>query len=160
MNSVSIRKPILVLGIGNILLGDEGIGIHVIQKLQENSLSDKVELLDGGTCGANFMDVLADRQKVVVIDAVHANHKPATVLRFNADDLEKPNCESLSLHDVGLGETLMMTKQLGCAPKDVVVIGIVPKNIQAGLTLSPEIATLIPKIIELVLEEITEYSLD
>ncbi len=154
ISDVQNRRPILVLGIGNILLRDEGVGVRVIEQMQKMHLPDDVELIDGGTAGADLLDVLAERRKVIVIDAVQADCEPGTVLRFNADDLVRPDGVGMSLHELGLGEALTMTRQLGCAPKDVVVFGIKPKDIECGLELSEEIVTSVPKVIELVLDEI------
>ncbi len=148
------RCPILVLGIGNILLRDEGVGVRVIEQMQKMEFPNRVELVDGGTAGADLLDVLADRQKVIVIDAVQSDCKPGTVLRFTADDLVRPDGVGMSLHELGLGEALTMNRQLGCAPEDVVVFGIEPKNIECGLELSAEIAASVPEIVELVLAEI------
>jgi hydrogenase maturation protease len=156
MSADGSRCPILVLGIGNILLRDEGVGVRVIEQLQQISLPDDVELVDGGTAGADLLDVLAERQKVIVIDAVQADCEPGTVLRFSADDLTQPDRLGMSLHELGLGQALAMTKQLGCEPKEVLVFGIKPKDISCGLELSEEIAALVPKVAELVLTEITK----
>ncbi len=148
------RRPVLVLGIGNILLRDEGVGVRVIEQMQKMHLPDDVELVDGGTAGADLLDVLAERRKIIVIDAVQADCEPGTVLRFTADDLVRPDGVGMSLHELGLGEALTMTRQLGCAPEDVVVFGIKPKDIRWGLELSEEVAASVPKVVELVLAEI------
>jgi hydrogenase maturation protease len=153
MNTVR-RCPTLVLGIGNILLCDEGVGVRVIEQMREMHLPDDVELVDGGTGGADLLDVLAERQKVIVIDSVQSDCEAGTVLRFTAEDLVRLNQASMSLHEIGLAESLIMTKQLGCAPEDVVIFGIRPKSTKCGLELSEEIAASIPKAIELVLAEI------
>jgi hydrogenase maturation protease len=154
MSADENRKPVLVLGIGNILLRDEGVGVRVIERMQKIPLPDDVELIDGGTAGADLLDVLAERKKVIVIDAVQADCEPGTVLRFTADDLTQPDGVGMSLHELGLGQALTMTKQLGCEPKEVVVFGIKPRDISCGLELSEEIATSVPKVVELVLAEI------
>ena len=156
MSEAQNRQPVLVLGIGNILLCDEGVGVRVIEQMQKLQIPDHVELVDGGTAGADLLDVLAERQKVIIIDAVQADCKPGTMLRFTIDDLIHPNGVGMSLHEIGLGEALTMTKQLGCAPKDVVVFGIKPKNIECGLELSAEIAASVPKVIDMVLAEIAK----
>ena len=155
MSSGCSRRPVLVLGIGNILLRDEGVGVRVIEQMQKMHLRDDVELVDGGTAGADLLEVLAERRKVIVIDAVQADCEPGTVLRFTADELVRPDGVGMSLHELGLGEALIMTRQLECAPEDVVVFGIKPKDTGCGLELSEEIAALVPKVIELVLAEIT-----
>ena len=149
-------RSIFILGIGNILLRDEGVGVRVIEQMQEIPVPDDVELVDGGTAGADLLDVLAERQKVIVVDAVQADCEPGTVLRFTPDDLVRPDGVGMSLHELGLGEALTMTKQLGCEPKDVVVFGIKPKDTGCGLELSEEIAASVPKVVELVLAEIAK----
>ena len=154
MSDAHGRRPILVLGIGNILLRDEGVGVRVIEQMQEIPVPDDVELVDGGTAGADLLDVLAERRRVIVIDAVQADCEPGTVLRFTADDLVRPDGVGMSLHELGLGEALTMTSQLGCAPEEAVVFGIKPKSMECGLELSDEIAASIPNVIKLVLEEI------
>ena len=154
MSAACSRCPILVLGIGNILIRDEGVGVRVIEQMQTMHLPDYVELIDGGTAGADLLDALAERRKVIIIDAVQADCEPGTVLRFTTDDLVRPDGVGMSLHELGLGEALTMTRQLGCTPEDVVVFGIKPKDIECGIELSEKIMSSVPKVIELVLEEI------
>jgi len=148
------RRPILVLGIGNVLLGDEGVGVRVIEQMRALYLPDHVELVDGGTAGADLLDVLAERHKVIVIDAVQADCEPGTVLRFSAEELVQPDGVGMSLHELGLGQALTMTRMLGCAPKDVMIFGIQPKDIVSGVDLSDEVTASVPKVVELVLAEI------
>ena len=148
------RCPILVLGIGNILLRDEGVGVRIIERMRAADLPKEVELVDGGTAGADLLDVLAERHKVIIVDAVQADCEPGTVVRFGADDLAKPEREGISLHELGLYEALMMTEKLGCAPKEVIVFGVKPKEVGCGLELTGEIEAIVPDIIELVLAEI------
>ncbi len=154
MTADGSRRPVLILGIGNILLRDEGVGVRVIEQMREILLPDGVELVDGGTAGADLLDVLADRKKVIVIDAIQADCEPGTVLRFTANDLTQPDGVGMSLHELGLGQALNMTKQLGCEPKEVVVFGIKPRDISCGLELSEEVTATLPKVVELVLAEI------
>jgi hydrogenase maturation protease len=156
MSAEGNRRPVLVLGIGNILLRDEGVGVRVIEQMQKIPLPDDVELIDGGTAGADLLDVLAERRKVIVIDAIQADCEPGTVLRFTADELTQPDGVGMSLHELGLGGALAMTKQLGCEPKEVVVFGIKPRDISCGLELSKEITASLPKVVELVLAEIAK----
>jgi len=153
-------KPILVLGIGNILLKDEGVGVHVVQAMEakaavgEIHVPDDVEFFDGGTFGIDLVDTLVNRRKVIVVDAAQANAPPATVLRVRREDLAARSSADLSLHQVGLLETLTMARHLGGEPAEVVVIGIVPKDMSPGLELSPEVSLVVPHVIEMVLREI------
>ncbi len=147
-------RPTLVLGLGNILLRDEGVGVRVVGAMEGMDLSAEVELFDGATAGLDLLDVLADRRKVIVIDAIDGRHKPGTVLRLGSDDLAPRASADVSLHEIGLIEVLAAAKQLGIAPEEVVILGVKPKEVGYGLTLSAEIGGLVPKIIDLVLAEL------
>lgn len=148
-----IVRRTLVLGIGNILMRDEGVGVRVIEAMRDLPMPADVELLDGGTSGVDLVDEVADRTKVIVIDAVKTDGKPGTTFRFGAADLIRDTERALSLHEFGLLETLMAAEHLGCAPKEVVIFGIQPKEVSVGLELSAEVAEALPKVIELVLAE-------
>jgi hydrogenase maturation protease len=152
--STATPCPVLVLGVGNILLRDEGVGVRVVQAMEGMGLPPGVELFDGATAGFDLVDALADREKVIVIDAADGDFDPGTVLRLTPDDLAPQKNQRASLHEVGLMETLTAARRLGVAPREVVIIGVKPKHAEWGLELSPEIADLIPAIIELVLAEL------
>ena len=146
--------PILVLGLGNILLRDEGVGVRVVEALQLTDLPPDVEVFDGGTAGLDLLDVLADRRKVIVIDALQGDCEPGTVMRLDPEDLVPGDDQTVSLHEIGLLETLAIARQLGTAPDEVVVIGVKPKDLGWGLSLSPQIARLVPDIVRLVLADL------
>ncbi len=145
------NKPILILGIGNILLGDEGIGVHVIERLRQVPLPEDVELADGGTAGADMIDIIADRQKVIIVDAMQTDDKPGTIRKFSIGDLNPSNNLSVSLHNLGIVETIFMTKMLGCSPREVTVLGIKPEKIHPCLELSEKLNQKVAYIIELIL---------
>ena len=148
------RADILILGIGNILLRDEGVGVHVVKKLAEFDLGDDVELVDGGTAGADLLDVIADRSKLIVVDAVDIDSEPGAVVRFtDAQPSNRPG-KQMSLHELGIAETIQMTKQLGCPPESVVFFGIKPADLTPGLDLSDPVAESVNIVIEQVLKEI------
>ena len=146
--------PTLILGVGNILLRDEGVGVRVVQAMEQIGLPPDVELFDGATAGLDLLNVLAGRRQVIVIDAIEGHSEPGTVLRLTPDDLVPRTGQSISLHEIGVLETLSVAKQLGIAPQDVIVFGVKPQEVGCGLDLSPGIARLVPGIIELVLREL------
>ena len=148
------RKDILVLGVGNLLLKDEGVGVHVVRKLQALSLPDNVEVMDGGTLGFDLIFEMQGRKKVIIIDAVKADQKPGTLYRFSGEDVEHFPKTRLSVHDFDLSDVIHSAELVGGKPDEVVFIGVEPKDMSAGLELSPEVEKKIPKIIELVMEEI------
>lgn len=147
-------NPILVLGIGNILLRDEGVGVHAVRRFQAEGVPEGVDAVDGGTFGADLLDVLADRERVIVIDAVEAEGPPGAILRFAGTDLAARTAVSLSLHDVGLLETLLIARQLKCEPKDVLVFGIIPARLDPGLEMTAEVEAAVGKVLALVRKEL------
>jgi hydrogenase maturation protease len=149
-------SPVLVLGLGNILLRDEGIGVRVAQAMQTMKLPFGVEALDGATAGLDLLDILADRRSVIVIDAIDGDYPPGTVVRLTPEELLPPNGAAVSLHGLGLVEVLRLAQRLGISPDEVVILGIKPADLDYGLELSAELSRLLPRIIELVLNEIKE----
>jgi hydrogenase maturation protease len=152
------RQPVLILGIGNILMADEGIGVRAIEAMQQMVLTDDVELFDGGTAGADLIDVLSDREKVIVIDAMDADLPPGTILRLTPEQLSPSEQPSVSLHEIGLIETLAMAKHIGTAPKETVVVGVQPRDILPRYTLSDTLSAALPRIIDQVLQELPSHS--
>ncbi len=147
-------RPILVLGVGNILLRDEGIGVRVVEAMGQRALPPEVELFDGGTAGIDLLNVLAERQKIIIIDAIDMDDAPGTVVRLAGDELPTATGTSTSLHEIGLLETLHVARMLRVDADELVVIGVVPERVEVGLELSPRIAALVPSIIEAVEAEI------
>jgi hydrogenase maturation protease len=145
--------PVLVLGLGNLLLRDEGVGIHVIRALAHESLPAGVELCDGATAGMALVDLLAGRDRVIVVDAMSAGEPPGTVRRLQAEDLfpARPGC---SVHELGLGEALAAARLLGVAPRAVVIFGVQPAELTCGLELSATLAPLVPQLVALVHAEL------
>lgn len=150
------KKEILVLGIGNILLSDEGVGVHVVSALEQEVPGENVELVDGGTAGADLLEIISDRKKVIVIDAVDGDYTPGTIVKCGQKDLLRccANSPSLSLHDLNLSDTLMMTKLLNCHPREVIIFGIKPYSIEPSMEMTEDMKTKVPDIVKLVLSEI------
>lgn len=154
MSSASVNKPRnVVVGIGNLLLKDEGIGVHLAQALERIPWPIDFEVIDGGT-SPDLFPLLEGVDKLVVVDAAQGGGEPGDIYRFTLDRLSLEDSINTSAHQIGLVETLMMMKALGTAPEKTVIIGVEPKEIDWGLDLSPELERKIPEIIAMVLEEI------
>ena len=146
----------LIIGVGNLLLKDEGVGVHVAQELQKKDLPAEVEVYDGGVAGIGLLDFFRKASKLLLIDAAEMNLKPGTVVRFTPEKVKDlSGGGKFSTHDVGLLEVLELAKALGHCPEDVVIIGIQPKEISWGTDLSPEVQASIPQVMEMVLKEIS-----
>ncbi|MGA7677796.1 MAG: HyaD/HybD family hydrogenase maturation endopeptidase [Dehalococcoidia bacterium] len=147
---------ITVLGIGNLLLKDEGVGVHMVQKLTGIVDDANVNIIDAGTY-PDFLSLVDDStDKLIIIDAVKAGNKPGTIYRLTLDDLDLDSVPPISLHDIGVSDSLKMMALLNRQPKSMVVIGIEPKTIDFGLEPSPEVEDKLSEMIKLVLQEIEE----
>ena len=152
------RSPVLILGVGNILLGDEGIGVRVIEAMQEMDLPDGVELIDGGTASIDVLEFLKNREKVIIIDALQGGGgEPGTIYRFTPSDIRVKKPVYTSLHQVGLLEALTTLEYTGESVKNVIIYGVEVEKLGWSLDLSPEISSIVPRLIEMVLEEVSEY---
>lgn len=150
-------KKIVILGVGNLLLKDEGVGIHVLRALKDAPLPTDVdlELIDGGT-SPNVFYLLEGADKLIIIDAVAGGSDPGSIYRFRANDIAVEGKHILSIHQIGLLEGLKMMEHMESKRKDVVIIGVEPKEIGWGLELSSDLQQKIPQIVEVVLQGITE----
>ncbi len=146
---------IVIIGVGNLLLKDEGVGVHVAQELQKKSWPSSVEVHDGGVAGIGLLDFFPGASKVLLIDAADMNLTAGALVRFTPEEvagrIEGPR---FSAHDIGLLEVLELARALDQSPPQVVIFGIQPKEISWGTELSPEVQASIPKVTELILKEI------
>jgi hydrogenase maturation protease len=140
-----------VVGIGNVLLRDEGIGCHVVHALERMPLPG-VEMIDGGTC-PDVLQFLVDADKLVIVDAVRGGGTPGRIYRFHPEDITVEQKPLLSLHDMGLVDSLKLG-QLWHNIGETVIIGIEPKEINPGLELSPELEGRMSLIIDAILSEL------
>jgi hydrogenase maturation protease len=141
-----------VVGIGNVLLRDEGIGCHVVHALERVPLPD-VEIIDGGTC-PDVLELLEDTDKLVIVDAVKGGGVPGQIYRFHPEDITLEQKPVLSLHDTSLIDSLKLM-QLWHNIGEVVIVGVEPRDLSWGLELSPELQEKMPRIIDAILEELS-----
>ena len=143
---------IVIVGVGNLLLKDEGVGIHVVQRLQEMDLPPDVELIDGGTSPDIVAYVKAD-DKLIIVDSARAGGEPGTIYRFLPDDLAADSETLASAHELGVAHNLRLMSLAGNEPRETVIIGIEPKEIDWGTELTGELQQRMPKILDTVLKE-------
>jgi hydrogenase maturation protease len=148
-------KHTLILGLGNPLLGDEGIGVRAAEELKELQLPEGVEVVEGGTGGLRLIGLMEGYQRVIIVDAADMGQPPGRVVRFTLSEVRFKTVEPpLSLHQIGLGEVLALAEALEVAPAEVIVIGVQPGRVEAGTGLSPEVEGAIPQIITMVFDEL------
>jgi len=145
---------IVILGIGNLLLSDEGVGVHIAHKLMDMDLPKGVSVVEGGTDGFRLLNVITATDRLIVVDAVKGSSPPGSIYRFDIDEVKNsPSGFKTSIHQIGILEVINMSGLIGKTPHTT-VIGIEPKSIEMGMELSPEIKEKIPRIIELILNEL------
>lgn len=148
---------ILVLGIGNVLMGDEGAGVHAIRELEKKAWPDSVHFLDGGTGGFHLLEYLQHYKKIIMIDATMDGQPPGT-LRVIKPRYSSDFPKALSAHDIGLKDLVESAAILDHMP-EVHLITVSIETIQPmRLDLSPEIQKVLPKITQSVKDIL--YSLD
>jgi hydrogenase maturation protease len=138
MANKSLKKDTIVIGLGNILFSDDGIGIHLIRKFSE--YQDKfpsVEFIDAGTGGMNVLHLIANRKKAVIIDCVKMDKKPGTNKRFEPADVQTTKKMShFSLHEADILRIIELSRQLGECPDKIVIFGIEPESLEPVQKLS------------------------
>lgn len=150
-----MRMRVVVLGIGNVLMSDEGIGVHAVEALQQRyQLPDNVEVVDGGTTGMELLPDLHGAEQLIVVDAVRVGQPPATVVRMEGDEVPEFFKTKLSPHQVGLCDVLAALRFSGGAPERVVLIGVQPVSLEMKMELSPEVAERMDHILELLTGEL------
>jgi hydrogenase maturation protease len=147
---------IVVLGIGNILLTDEGVGVRTIEALERDyALPPDVEIIDGGTCGMEMLEQLENLDGLIVVDCVRCNQPPATPVLLKDDDVPVFFRTKLSPHQVSLSDVLASLEFTDKAPKSVAIVGMQPVSMALGLELSPEVAARVPELVNMTLLELS-----
>lgn len=151
---------VLVLGLGNILLRDEGVGVRVVEALEAAwSMPEGVELLDGGTSGMELLDIVAGLDCLIVADAVNADGPAGRTIRLVDNEIRMLFETRFSPHQLGLSDMLASLRLMDAAPARIVVIGVVPFDLELGLELSPVAGEGRDAAVQLVVEELTSLGL-
>lgn len=152
---MSMSSQVLVLGLGNVLCGDDGIGPRVIAELTRRGLPEGVTALDGGTGGFDLLNVLEGWERVVIVDAADVGREPGQFVRFTPREARLAgSADALSLHHAGLAEALALAEALGQPLPEIVIFGVQPAQIGWGEGLSPAVEAMLPTLIEAVLNEV------
>lgn len=146
---------IVVLGIGNILCTDDGVGVHTVNELEKRyDLPPEITVIDGGTSAMDCLDQMADADHMLIADAMRFHAEPGSIKRVDHDGLQAHFKTKLSPHQVGLSDVLATMNLHGIMPKRVVLFGMQPKSFELGLELSPEIAPRLPALLACLVDEL------
>lgn len=147
-------RKILILGVGNLLLSDEGVGVHIARTLMEMDFPSEVRVVEGGTDGFGLMPILLEADRVILVDAVKGGGPPGSVYRFEIEDCPPfPDIYKTSVHQISILEVINLSGLIGSPPR-AIIIGVEPKCLEMGMNLSPEIEAKIPRVIQLIREEV------
>ncbi|MBN1693014.1 MAG: HyaD/HybD family hydrogenase maturation endopeptidase [Dehalococcoidales bacterium] len=144
---------VVVIGVGNLIQKDEGVGIHAIRSLQEMDLPADVKLVDGGT-SPDLIAYTKAGDKMIIIDCATAGGEAGEIYRFKPEELEASRGTLTSAHEMGVVENLKLMEMTGNKPKETVIIGIEPAEIDWGMELSPRLEAKLPELVGAVLKEI------
>jgi hydrogenase maturation protease len=146
-------RPVAILGAGNLLAGDDGVGVHAVRDWPEDlPLPGGVRLLDAGTLGPDTLAYLEPGEAVVLLDAVRGDGTPGTIYRADLGQVEAEEPVPLSVHDLGIGVLLREARLLG-RPLCGVLLGVEPARVDAGTTLSPPLRAALPRLRQAALRE-------
>jgi len=146
---------ILILGVGSILMMDEGVGVRAIEELRKRYVfPDGVELLDGGTSGIELLQYIEKRDLLIIIDAIKSGHPPGTVLRIEGKDVPARFRIRLSPHQLGISDLLAAATISDALPKKMVLFGIEPEKIELGLGFSDPVKAGFDRLLTTVVDEL------
>lgn len=148
---------IVVLGVGNILLSDEGIGVRAIERLQlDYDLPPEVVVVDGGTTGMEMLEDLSNADHIIIIDAVRSGNAPASIVKLVNEQVPVFFKTKLSPHQIGLSDVLATLEFIGEQPGGVTVIGVEPVSLTTSMALSPQVEARLPEVVALVIAELRQ----
>jgi hydrogenase maturation protease len=147
----------LVLGLGNPLLGDEGVGLRALEILSSSAgLPKAVELLDGGTAGLSLVPRLRSAERVLVLDAVSSGSPPGTVVKLNGSELLRRELRATSPHQIGLSDILSAGRLAGC-PTEIVILGVEPASLNLAVGLSAPVEGAVGTLVESALRQLRAW---
>lgn len=148
-------QPTLILGLGNLLQGDDGVGCRVAQELERRTLRDDVEVIDAGTPGIGLLNLFEGRERVIIIDAAEMGLPPGTFRHFGPQDvLLTGSNQRFSLHRTGVIDSLMLARELSIKLPQIVFFGVQPAIVDWNDALSPQVQAAVPQVIEEILNEL------
>jgi hydrogenase maturation protease len=157
----NVVKKTLVLGLGNILLSDEGVGVRVVERLQElYEFPQEVQVLDGGTLALDLLPYVEETDRLLVIDALEMGAEPGAIARLESDEVPAFLSVKLSPHQMGLADLLAAARLRDVYPEQLVLWGMQPGVMRPGLELSPPVAAQVEVLVDRVLAELSLWGIE
>jgi hydrogenase maturation protease len=154
-------KPVRILGVGNVLCTDDGLGPYAIKVLESSYVfPDGVEVIDLGTPGMDLTPYLADARMIIVIDTVRGDEAPGTVrLLRDREIVSAPPPSRMSPHEPGLREALMATEFSDSSPDEILFVGVIPASTEQGTSLTPSLMEAVPAVVDAVIQELNRLEM-
>ena len=150
-----------VLGIGNIILSDEGFGVRVVEYLKKNfTFPDNVNLIDGGTLGVELLHFIAGTRRLLIIDSINGGAAAGKIFHLRGDEIKNHFAQKISAHEVGIQDVLTMLELTDKKIPHVELIGAQPFSLEAGVELSEPMKKLVPVFAEKALEILRSWRLE
>ena len=151
----------LILGAGNLLLSDDGVGVHAIRRLQETiEVPEEIQVIDGGTLGLDLLHYLEGVSHLLIVDAMEMGQPPGTFRRLVGDEVPAYLSIKMSPHQIGLPDMLFAAKLRDLYPDEVIIWGVQPATTEVGLELSPQVATQLDLLVERILGELARWGFE
>lgn len=156
-----MKPKVSLIGLGNILLKDEGVGVQAIEALRKNfDFPEHVLLLDGGTLGLDLLPYMEGMEKILFVDAIDLQKEPGTIAVLEDEALPSLLVPKLSFHHVGLSDLLFASNFMGIRPLNITLVGIQPEKVDVGLDLSTSVTENFEKFLNTILEKLREWGLE
>lgn len=150
----------VVLGVGNVILADEGVGVRVVEALERDyTVPEGVTIIDAGTSGMEMLDDLSHLDFLLIVDAIAAGKAPGELVQLRGDAVPVFFRRNLSPHGIGLSDVLAALEFLGAEPKETVILGVQPTSLDLSTELTPAIAARVPELVAQVVDELTQRGL-
>lgn len=148
------NDSLLVLGLGNLLCGDDGLGVAAVMRLDQSwEAPIGARVLDGGTLGLSLLPYLAAVDQVILVDAIRADAPPGTLVRLEGEEVGPAVRDRLSPHQVGVADLIDGLRLLGRLPERLVLLGLVPNSLELSVSRTPAVEAQIGELVAAVLEE-------
>lgn len=152
---------LLILGLGNLLLSDDGLGVRAVERLARDFvLPPGVEAMDGGTLGLGLLGAAGECRRLLLVDAIRAEAPPGTLVRLEGAAVEPAVRERLSPHQIGVADLLAALRLVGRLPETVTLLGLVPASLELAAELTPAVTAALPELVRAVAREAARQGFD
>lgn len=152
---------VVVIGLGNVLLSDEGLGVRAVELLEQRyMLPDSVEVIDGGTSAMDLLNPLSNNSQVIIADAVKTGAPPCTLVRLADEEIPKFFQTKISPHQLGLSDLLALLTVQGEAPEMITIIGMVPESLRTHVGLTDGVNAKMDQMVEMLVDELRSLGIE